>query len=93
MKYRWTVFSADRERGEISKGGFTSVHGTALFHVVSFLLRGSFAENGNGFATFQLNSRLRHLIIKPSHIVVDANFVKVRFHMLRFSDLLADGIG
>ena len=76
------VFSADRERGEISEGGFTLLHGTALFHAVTVLLRESFAENGNGFAIFQLNSRLRHLNIKPSHIVVDANFVKVRFHML-----------
>ena len=77
-----TVFSADRKAGEISKGGFTWLYGTALFHVVTFLLRGSFAENGNGFAIFQLNSRLRHLNIKPSHIVVDVNFVNVRFHMV-----------
>ena len=82
MKYRWTVFSADRERGEISKGGFTLLHGTALFHVVSCLLRGSFAENANEFAIFQLISRLRRLNIKPSPIVVDVNFVKMRFHMV-----------
>ena len=45
--------------GEISKGGFTLICGTALSHVVTILLRGSFAENGNGFAVFQLISRLR----------------------------------
>ena len=46
------VFSADRERGEISERGVTWLHGTALFDVMELLLRSVFAEIANEFAFF-----------------------------------------
>ena len=66
------------------------VCGTVLSHVVTFLLRGSFAENGNGFAVSQLISRRRHLKIKSYHAFGDVNPLGVRFHMVV---IMADGIG
>ena len=81
---------ADRKAGEISKRGLTMVCGTALSHVVTFLLRGSFAENGNGFAVSQLISRRRHLKIKSYHAFGDVNPLGMKFHMVV---IMADGIG
>ena len=74
-----TVFSAESRAGEISKGGFTLLCGTAFSHVVTFRLRGSSAENRNGFAVFQLNSRLRYVKITYSYRVGNKNLVEVKF--------------
>ena len=74
-----TVFSAERKAGEISKGGFTLFYGTAFSHVVTFLLRGSSAENRYRFAVFQLNSRFRYVKRTYSCLVGNKNLVEVKF--------------
>ena len=66
------------------------VCGTVLSHVVTFLLRDSLAENGNGFAVSQLISRHRHLKIKRYHAFGDVNPLGMKFHMVV---IMSDGIG
>ena len=84
------VFSSDRERGEISKGGVTWLHGTALFDVMSLPLRGSFAEIANEIAFFGVLPSIRHLSVNL--ITIDGNITA--FHVTSYSkQFMADEIG
>ena len=79
-----SVFSADRERGEISKGGVTWLYGTALFDVMSLPLRSSFAEIANEIAFFGVLPSIRHLSVNL--IMIDGNITAfhVTFHLKQF---------
>ena len=79
VNYRWTVFSTHREPGEISKGGVTWVHGTAVFDVMSLLLRSVFAEIANAFAFFWVLHGIWSLFVKRMTIVGNITAFHVTF--------------
>ena len=84
------VFSAKRKRGEISERGVTWFHGTALFDVMSLLVRGVFAEIANEFAFFGVLPGILHLFIQRVTTVTTIITFEVVF---AFRQFMADEIG